>query len=177
MKKFALAAAATTAAMILTGSAAQTAAAQTAPNAMPCGTPAHRQFDFWIGTWSVTQGGKSAGKNEIKSVLGGCALLESWTGTGGVTGHSLNIYDSTRGLWHQTWVDSSGSLLTLEGKFVNGEMVLEGSALADKGAKPTLQRITWTPQPAGSVRQLWQSSADKGRTWKTEFDGIYKRTE
>ena len=177
MKTFALAAAAITAAMTLIGPAVQIASAQSARDAKPCDTSFHRQFDFWIGTWNVTQAGKSAGKNEIKSVLGGCALLESWTGTGGVTGHSLNIYDSTRGLWHQTWVDSSGSLLTLEGRFVNGEMILEGSAIAEKGAKPTLQRITWTPQPAGSVRQLWQSSADKGRKWKTEFDGIYKRAE
>ena len=177
MKKFVLAAAATAVAMGVTGPAVQTASAQTASNTEPCGSQLHHQFDFWIGRWAVTQGAKSAGMNEIKSVLGGCALLESWTGTGGVTGHSLNIYDSTRGLWHQTWVDSSGSLLTLEGKFEKGEMILQGTALAEKGAKPTLQRITWTPQPAGTVRQLWQSSTDAGRSWKTEFDGIYKRTE
>jgi hypothetical protein len=143
----------------------------------PCDTPLHHQFDFWIGTWTVTQGGKLAGRNEIRSVLGGCALMESWTGTGGVTGHSLNIYDAARGVWHQTWVDSSGSLLTIEGQFANGEMVLQGAAVAEKGAETTLQRITWTPQSAGSVRQLWQSSTNGGRTWKTEFDGLYTRTE
>ena len=52
-------------------------------------------------------------------------MFESWSGTGNVTGHSLNIYDGTRGVWHQTWVDSSGSLLMLEGHFAGGAMVLE----------------------------------------------------
>ena len=108
-------------------------------------------------------------------MLGGCALLESWTGVGGVTGHSLNIYDATRDVWHQTWVDSSGALLILEGRFADGAMVLEGSTIAEKGATPMRQRITWTLQPGGTVRQLWQSSSENSRTWKTEFDGTYKR--
>lgn len=140
----------------------------------PCTSPAHRQFDFWIGTWNVTQAGKVAGQNKIESILNGCALMESWHGTGGVAGHSLNIYDSTRNVWHQTWVDSTGSLLTLEGRFANGAMVLEGVATDEKGMKAR-QRITWTAASADEVRQLWQSSTDAGKTWKTEFDGLYRR--
>jgi hypothetical protein len=142
--------------------------------AKPCTSPAHRQFDFWIGRWNVTQAGKVAGQNRIEPVLNGCALMESWQGTGGVTGHSLNIYDSTRDVWHQTWVDSSGSLLTLEGRFKSGAMVLEGVATDEKGVK-TRQRITWTAASADEVRQLWESSVDAGKTWKTEFDGLYRR--
>jgi len=142
--------------------------------AKPCTSPSHRQFDFWIGTWNVTQAGKVAGQNKIESILNGCALMESWQGTGGVTGHSLNIYDSTREVWHQTWVDSTGSLLTLEGRFKDGAMVLEGVATDEKGVKAR-QRITWTAASANEVRQLWQSSVDAGKTWKTEFDGLYRR--
>ncbi len=151
-----------------------TTQAQTAASAKPCTTSLYRQFDFWLGTWNVTQAGKVAGQNKIESILNGCALMESWNGTGGVAGHSLNTYDSTRGVWHQTWVDSTGSLLTLEGKLKDGAMVLEGVALDDKGAK-ALQRITWTALSADEVRQHWQSSIDGGKNWKTEFDGLYKR--
>lgn len=154
--------------------ATSTVHAETTAAGKPCSSPAHRQFDFWLGSWNVTQAGKTAGQNKIESVLNGCAVMESWKGTGGVTGHSLNIYDSTRDVWHQTWVDSTGSLLTLEGRFKDGAMVLEGVALDDKGAKAR-QRITWTASSASEVRQLWESSADEGRTWKTEFDGVYKR--
>ena len=67
-----------------------------------CGSPMHRQFDFWIGTWRVTEKGKPAGENRIEAIDGGCVLLESWTGVGGLTGHSLNTYDASRGVWHQT---------------------------------------------------------------------------
>ena len=140
----------------------------------PCTSASHRQFDFWVGTWNVTQAGKVAGQNKIQSILNGCAVMESWTGTGGVTGHSLNIYDSTRDVWHQTWVDSTGSLLTLEGRFKDGAMVLEGVATDEKGVKAR-QRVTWTAPSANEVRQLWQSSIDGGKTWKTEFDGVYSR--
>jgi hypothetical protein len=38
---------------------------------------------------------------------------------------------------------------------------------------PPIQRITWAPQADGSVRQLWESSKDGGRTWSTAFDGKY----
>jgi hypothetical protein len=77
-------------------------------------------------------------------------------------------------VWHQTWVDSTGSLLTLEGRFKEGAMVLEGVATDEKGVQ-TRQRITWTAFSADEVRQLWQSSTDAGKTWKTEFDGVYRR--
>jgi hypothetical protein len=142
--------------------------------AKACASPSHRQFDFWLGTWNVTQAGKTAGQNKIESILNGCAVMESWKGTGGVTGHSLNIYDSTRDVWHQTWVDSTGSLLTLEGHFKGGAMVLEGVATDEKGKKAR-QRITWTAPSPNEVRQLWQSSIDEGKSWKTEFDGLYSR--
>jgi hypothetical protein len=150
--------------------------ARGAAESTACSASLYHQFDFWIGTWTVTQKGKEAGKNEIRRVLGGCALLESWSGVGGVSGHSLNVYDATRGLWHQTWVDSTGSLLILEGKFADGAMVLEGSSSTREGSAPTRQRITWTPQTDRTVRQLWQSSDDGGQNWKTEFDGIYHRS-
>lgn len=150
---------------------------QEARRAEACATPEHRQFDFWIGTWNVTQSGKFAGSNEIKSVAGGCALLESWRGNSGVTGHSLNIFDATRGVWHQTWADSSGSLLVLEGRYRDGAMVLEGETPRSKGEPALRQRISWQLLPSKEVRQLWQSSADAGSTWKTEFDGLYRRAE
>src|SRR5688500_17158342 len=133
----------------------------------PCGTPEHHQFDFWLGHWDVFMpNGSKAGENRIESVEGGCALLEQWSGTRGSTGKSLNIYDALRRVWHQTWVDSNGGLLVLEGTWSDGRMVLVSNA-------SPIQRITRTPQPDGSVRQLWESSKDGGKTWSTAFDGKY----
>lgn len=153
---------------------AETAVASARPPA--CASVQHRQFDFWLGEWEVRNAaGKLAGENRITRVQGGCALLEEWRGAGGVTGMSLNIYDADRKRWHQTWVDNTGGLLVLDGEFSDGRMVLAGEALSDDvPPRKTLQRITWTPQGDG-VRQVWETSADGGRTWTLVFDGRYAR--
>ena len=143
----------------------------------PCATTAHRQFDFWVGDWEVhNAAGKRAGENRITRIHGGCALLEEWRGTGDVTGTSLNTYDKDRGVWHQTWVDNGGTLLTLEGGFADGVMTLRGRSVEPgPPQKSMLQRIRWTPQQDGRVRQLWETSSDEGTTWSLAFDGWYSR--
>lgn len=131
--------------------------------------PAFRQFDFWVGDWQVHKAdGTLAGHNRIERGHDGCVLHEHYTTGRGFSGESLNIYDSTRMVWHQTWVDNSGTLLLLEGGLVDGNMVLQGELA---GAR---QRITWTPNADGSVRQHWQA-ADAIGEWSTVFDGLYTR--
>ena len=157
--------------------APQTAAPAPAPAPAPpaCAGPEFRQFDFWLGDWDVKlPNGKVAGTNNIKSILGGCVLQESWQGAGKVEGHSFNIYDASTKRWHQTWVDNGGSLLNLEGGLVDGKMVLSGDTLDEKGNKVT-NRITWTKVDADHVRQLWETSSDGGKIWETAFDGQYTK--
>ena len=82
-----------------------------------------------------------------------------------------------RGCWHQTWVDSTGTLLQLDGELLDGAMVLEGLAprSGDTG-QIERQRITWSPSAdVSEVRQLWEVSADDGATWRIAFDGRYRR--
>ncbi|HEY2797287.1 MAG TPA: hypothetical protein VGK26_05305 [Thermoanaerobaculia bacterium] len=146
------------------------------PAPEPCASPEHHQFDFWQGDWEVREAGKVAGTNRISRVLGGCALREEWAGADGGKGTSLNVYDSALRRWHQTWVDDKGLVLLLEGEWRGGRMVLEGErpTLAAEGAsRTTRERISWTPQNGGRVRQLWESSSDAGKTWQVVFDGIY----
>jgi hypothetical protein len=140
-----------------------------------CESPESRQFDFWVGTWRVTEKGELSGRNSIQKIDSGCALLESWTDAAGSTGHSLNIYDARRRKWHQTWVDARGGLLVLEGELRNGSMVLEGAARPAKDGKQQIDRITWTPLPSLQVRQHWEVSTDGGAHWSTVFDGLYTR--
>ena len=142
--------------------------------AAPCDDPAYREFDFWLGEWQVrTPDGKLAGRNRIEREYGGCVLHERYDTDKGYRGESLNVYDAPRKLWHQTWVDSAGTLLLLEGRLVDGRMVLEGQTL-DESGRPTKHRITWSRNADGSVRQLWESTDDKGG-WSTAFDGKYTR--
>jgi hypothetical protein len=141
----------------------------------PAGCTAEaRQFDFWIGNWKVTEHGKTAGENRIERILGGCALLENWSGAGGGAGKSLNFYDRDDGRWHQTWVDARGGALFLAGHFTAGAMRLEGERPAS-GDQPAMRhRITWTPLDGGRVRQLWESSPAGEPKWTVQFDGLYE---
>jgi hypothetical protein len=141
--------------------------------AAPCAAPVHHQFDFWIGNWSVTEKGKPAGSNRIDRLLGGCALIENWVGADGSRGHSLNFYDPRRGVWQQTWVDNSAGALNLTGQFSDGHMVLTGVSIDAKTHDQRIDRITWTPNRDGTVRQRWDRSPDGGQTWKVVFDGVY----
>ena len=145
------------------------------PPAAPCDRPECRQFDFWVGDWEVrTADGKLAGTNRVDKILAGCVVFENWSGARGMHGKSFNMYDAGRQLWHQTWVDDHGTLLTLEGTFHDGEMVLDGQAPASGGG--TLRhRITWEPLADGQVKQHWTTSADDGQTWQDAFVGFYRR--
>ena len=115
------------------------------------------------------------GQNRIASLHKGCVLFENYR-AGEFSGSSVNIYDVDRGKWHQTWVDSGGGLLVIEGGLVDGKMVLAGETVdPERPGGRVDNRITWEPLPDGRVRQLWETSTDKGRSWTTTFDGYYAK--
>jgi hypothetical protein len=137
----------------------------------------HRQFDFWIGNWEVLNPkGAVAGHSRIEPVSDGCGISEQWQGSGGGGGVSYNAWDSGSGHWRQFWVgNTSGDVLYLVGGFKDGSMSMQGSRPNATDGKPQLQRITWTPKPDGTVRQLWETSDDDGKSWQVSFDGSYHR--
>jgi len=139
-----------------------------------CASADQRQFDFWLGDWDVfdTATRQKAGRNLVTAVLDGCALQEHWTGVDGDTGTSLNTYFAGDRRWHQTWVDNHGGLLRLDGRFESGRMSLSGARTTRNGQR-VIDRIVWTLEPNGDVRQVWDSSGDHGTTWRNVFDGTY----
>ena len=158
---------------------AGTAIASAVPDSTvaPCSAPEYRQFDFWVGDWEVRNPkGDLVGTNVVSRRFGDCVIQEHWNGKRGLEGSSFNIYDPAARKWHQTWVDSQGTLLLLSGEFRDGTMTLAGESPSGAGGgKIALQRITWQPQADGRVRQLWESSGDAGKTWSVVFDGMYSR--
>jgi len=159
---------------------AQTVPAQAPPTPDPpaaakrpdCSAAEHRHFDFWLGKWNVTAAGKPAGTSHIESVMQGCGVLEHWTSARGGSGTSLNFYDRRTKTWSQAWIDEGGNALHLSGAFVNGRMVL-ASAPRRTDAGTDVQRITWSKNADATVRQVWESSTDGGKTWTVAFDGLY----
>ena len=142
-----------------------------------CTAAEHRQFDFWEGDWIVTDsaGGTTYGTNLVTREEQGCLLHEHWTASGvAQTGQSMNFYDRTSGKWNQVWVASGGNVLRLEGRLEGRAMQLEGQR-PGQGGVMIRNRITWTPEPDGRVRQTWSTSQDGGQTWQVGFDGWYRR--
>lgn len=146
-------------------------------DARPCSAEAHRHFDFWEGRWMVrTAAGALAGHNTISVILDECVLMEHYTTPTGYEGYSLNMYDASRDVWHQTWMANGGGLLLLEGGYEGGRMVMEGETVRPDGTT-VLNRITWSRMGGDPdrVRQHWEVSSDGGETWASGFDGHYIR--
>lgn len=162
---------------VLPRSAVGQAPGQTGPSARPCSTAEHRHFDFWEGRWVVRAAtGPLAGHNTLTLQLGECVLHEHYTTPSGYEGRSLNVFDASRGVWHQTWTDNQGLLLVLEGGYVGDAMVMEGETVGPDG-QATRNRVTWSRMDGSRdrVRQLWEVSSDGGATWTVSFDGHYLR--
>jgi hypothetical protein len=137
-----------------------------------CSAPEYRKFDFWIGDWDVFANDKPAGHNLVTREQDGCLLVEHWTSAaGGITGTSFNYYDVRDRKWHQLYLDNSGdagAYPAMSGDLEDGRMVLR----TDPGTKP-LSRWTWSVIAPGKVRQMAESSADNGATWKTTWNSVY----
>ncbi len=156
--------------------AQQVASPAAAPPA--CATDNHRAFDFWIGVWDVTAAGQDqpTASNRISRDHAGCVIREDYSTKGGYTGMSMSFYDAARKKWHQTWMGVDGTALYIEGGLNDqGEMVLSNRNTPYYQEGTAINRVTWTPNSDGSVRQHWQASSDDGASWSTVFDGLYVR--
>ena len=157
------------------------AAAQTpGPPAPPyaCTAASHRAFDFWVGSWDVFVTGSlhQAGTSVIERKDGGCVITEQWTSIGApLTGRSLNMFDATTGQWVQIWMDSAGEITRYRGGPTPTGMQLfaEDEISPSRPARLSL-RMTFTRQPNGTVRQLGETSPDRGVTWTTSYDLTYR---
>ena len=145
--------------------------AQTACN---CCSADQTAFDFWVGEWQVTDAnGKEAGFNSIVKEESGCVVKENWTSAkSGFTGTSYNFYNQKSGQWEQLWIDNTGNHLKLKGNKVGDQMILSSDEFEHTDGKYYVNRITWTANENGTVRQLWEVLQD-GKVVNTVFDGTY----
>jgi hypothetical protein len=139
-----------------------------------CSTAEYRQFDFWLGDWDAFDvGGNTAvARVRVDRLLDGCVVREAYEGVDGHKGQSLSIYDSSRKVWHQSWVTNRGELLTIEGNFETGEMVLSGADRTADGKERRVRGI-WRPEGA-EVRESAVTSTDGGKNWTPWFDLVFR---
>jgi hypothetical protein len=135
-----------------------------------CAAPEYRSFDFWIGKWDVYDvGGTSiVAHADVRLILDGCVLLEEFRGSAGHEGRSFTIYDSSRKVWHQTWVTNAGQLLVIEGQARDGLVELSGTERQSSGVERWVKG-TWRINH-DVVRETALRSMNKGKTWEQWFD-------
>ncbi len=144
-----------------------------------------RQFDFWIGEWSVQNrdlqpdGSWKDGdvaRARITPVCGGNAILEEWAGPfhgSFMNGFSLRAYDPVRRDWNLLlfWTtDGNGAFGRLRGRFRHGR----GEFFAGGGS--SLTRYSFSDGLPDSVRWDSATSGDAGVTWKTDWIMEFSRT-
>lgn len=142
--------------------------------AAPCAGPAYHQFDFFVGNWTVTnKAGKTVGSDAVTKKMNDCVIFERWRdATGPGSGFGITGFQAGRHTWHQTFMDDTGLVLTLDGALENGGMHLRGTDYPTTSAR--LNDVLWT-RHGNVVEELWRVSIDRGRTWKTVFDGFFHR--
>ncbi len=143
-----------------------------------CCTEKHTEFDFWIGSWTVTNpDGTAAGKNVIDNIQGKCVLRENWTSAKrNYTGTSSNFYNSQAKQWEQIWIDNQGQSLHLKGNRSGNQMILTSDELKNKKGETYRNRVTWTHNEDGTVRQLWEI-LQNDKVTSIAFDGLYKKQD
>jgi hypothetical protein len=144
----------------------------------PCAGPAYRQFDFWIGDWDVFEIERPTvivAHARVEMILNGCVLHEVYESLDGHKGESFSIYDVTRNTWHQSWVNDTGYLLTIEGHLRGKSMILEG---VDHLPNDKLRQVRgeWRPDEQGTHEIAWRST-DGGVSWVTWFDLSFRSHE
>ena len=149
-------------------------------NQAPCQyTAEFRQFDFWVGEWSVvaTQGRTPAGESRIEPILGQCVILENWTSIGsvGYSGKSYNTYNISLKRWEQFWVDNSAGMIHFHGGLKDGVMDYWTDDLPQPDGTLLRRHLQFFNQGANQVRQFSQGSKDGGKTWFVEYDLTYIR--
>ena len=140
----------------------------------PCTSSEYRQFDFFAGDWDTFDVGaptKLVARNHVTPMVGGCAIREVYEQTDGLRGESINTYDPSRQLWHQTWVTNRGQVLLLEGKLEGDRMVLTAADRDSAGAS-LLRGIWW--REGVTVRERAERSRDNGASWTPVFDIVFR---
>lgn len=146
--------------------------------------PTPRDFDFWVGRWTVRNRvlrERLAGSDEwdefeatveARLILDGLGNEDEFRTDhdGGFTGMSFRFFDPVRKRWSIYWADSRrpGVLdAPVFGAFDGDVGVFEGPDTF--AGRPILMRFTWTGVTTSTPRWEQAFSEDGGGTWETNW--------
>lgn len=73
-------------------------------------------------------------------------------------------------------MDNVGVQLKLYGNRKENQMILSSRPVKNSNGKMVVNRVIWTNNIDGTVRQLWEVLYD-GKVVNITFDGLYKKQE
>lgn len=142
-----------------------------------------RDFDFWMGSWTVhnrrlrerlagsTTWDEFEATTSARMLLGGVGNEDVYrTGfAGGFTGMSFRFYDNSTGKWSIYWADSRRGVLDppVVGSFQGDVGTFEGDDQWE--GRPVRVRFIWSRTSTPSPRWEQAFSEDGGRTWETNW--------
>ena len=142
-------------------------------------------FNFWIGTWNLSwttaNGQEATGRNHIHTILDGKVLKENFEVLNGPNkgfkGKSMSIYQPSRKMWKQAWVDNSGAYYDFTGSFTDEKRIFQTDPVKLPDGRIFTQRMVFSDIDDDSFIWRWQASVDNGQTWKLNWKIKYQRTD
>ena len=105
-------------------------------------------------------------------------IVERWTGANGFQGMSMSFYDVHRRTWRMVWNGDDNQSNDFEGAYRDGAMRFEGWVLDARGNRLLARNVLENVAP-GTIRHIYSTSADGGKTWEIKSDGRFaqKKTQ
>lgn len=136
----------------------------------------NRQFDYWLGNWSVGAPGSSGNAHSTVSLaLDKCLVVENWDGGRGHSGQNIFGYSADDKSWYGLFADNEGRVhVFTSGKVSSGSAEFEGTSSGPSG-ESVMNRVKIKRLNPNKVEQSWEKSTDNGATWNVAFRGEYSR--
>ncbi len=140
-------------------------------------------FDFWIGDLDlIWESGENfgTGENSIFKTLNNAVIQENFkviddANMNGYMGKSWSVFNASKGIWYQTWVDNQGAYLEFIGEF-NNNRIFKREILKPDGSK-IMQRMIFYDIKPESFSWDWENSTNNGEIWNLQWRIYYKRKQ
>ena len=135
-------------------------------------------FDFWVGDFDATPWNDPAaqvrGRLHNTREYEGCVIVERWEGVNGSRGMSMSFYDVNRHAWRMVWNGDDNRSNDFEGSYRDGAMRFEGWILDGDGKRLLASNVLENVSP-DTIRHIYSTSSDGGKTWVVKSDGRFVR--
>jgi hypothetical protein len=135
-------------------------------------------FDFWVGTFDARPWNDPTGpvRGQLHNTreYEGCVIVERWEGNSGLKGMSMSFYDVNRRVWRMVWNGDDNQSNDFEGSYRDGAMRFQGWVLDSTGKRLLASNVLQNVSP-DTIRHIYSTSADGGKTWVIKSDGRFDR--